>query len=70
MAKRRDETESEIKREEVERALKEIKVGKALGVDGVRAEIIKGGKTVVNWLVRLLMYVLFYQWYQWTGFLQ
>ena len=35
--------EREITREEVERALKETKVGKAPGVDGVRAEMLKEG---------------------------
>ena len=46
--------EREITREEVERALKDTKAGKAPGVDGVRAEMLKeGGETVVKWLVRL-----------------
>ena len=49
-----DENEREISREEVERALKETKVGKAPGVDGVKAEMLKeGGRTVVEWLERL-----------------
>ena len=48
------ENESEIIKEEVERALKETKTGKAPGVDGVHAEMLKeGGVTVVEWLVRL-----------------
>ena len=48
------ENESEITKEEVERALKETKTGKAPGVDGVHAEMLKeGGVTVVEWLVRL-----------------
>ena len=48
------ENESEITKEEVERALKETKTGKAPGVDGVHAEMLKeGGLTVVEWLVRL-----------------
>ena len=48
------ENESEITKEEVERALKETKSGKAPGVDGVHAEMLKeGGVTVVEWLVRL-----------------
>ena len=46
--------EREITKEEVERALKETKSGKAPGVDGVRAEMLKeGGITAVRWLVRL-----------------
>ena len=49
-----DVNEGEITKEEVERALKETKVGKAPGVDGVRAEMLKeGGVTVVEWLVRV-----------------
>ena len=45
----------EITKEEVERALEETKVGKAVGMDGVRAEMLKkGGVTVMEWLVRLL----------------
>ena len=48
------ENESEITKEEVERALRETKTGKAPGVDGVTAEMLKeGGVTVVEWLVRL-----------------
>ena len=48
------ENESEITKEEVERALKETKTGKAPGVDGVTAEMLKeGGVTVVEWLVRV-----------------
>ena len=47
-----DENEREITREEVKRALNETKVGKAPGMDGVRAEMLKeGGVTVVEWLV-------------------
>ena len=50
-----DENEREITKEEVERALEETKVGKAAGMDGVRAEMLKkGGVTVIEWLVRLL----------------
>ena len=46
--------EKEITKEEVERALKETKAGKAPGVDGVKAEMLKeGGVTAVRWLVRL-----------------
>ena len=49
-----DENEKGITKEEVERALKETKVGKAPGVDGVRAEMLKeGGVNVVEWLVRV-----------------
>ena len=54
------ENEGEITKEEVERALKETKSGKAPGVDGVHAEMLKeGGVTVVEWLVRLFS-VCFY----------
>ena len=50
-----EENEREITKGEVERALKETKEGKAAGIDGVRAEMLrKGGVTVVEWLVRLL----------------
>ena len=49
----RDEDENEITKEEVERALKETKTGKAPGVDGVTAEMLKEGVTVVERLVRL-----------------
>ena len=38
-----EENEREITKAEVERALKETKVGKAAGVEGVRAEILKRG---------------------------
>ena len=49
-----EENERGITREEVERALNETKAGKAPGVDGVRAEMLKeGGVTVLEWLVRL-----------------
>ena len=48
------ENESQITNEEVERALQKTKTGKAPGVDGVHAEMVKeGGLTVVEWLVRL-----------------
>ena len=44
----------EITKGEVERALKDTKAGKAPGVDGVRAEMLKeGGVPVVEWLVRM-----------------
>ena len=46
--------EREITREEVERALKDTKAGKAPGVDGVRAEMLKeGGVSAVEWLMRM-----------------
>ena len=46
--------ENVITKEEVERALKETKAGKAPGMDGVRAEmLLEGGVTVVEWLVRI-----------------
>ena len=49
-----DVNEREITREEVERALKETKAGRAPGVDGVRAEMLKeGGVAAVEWMVRL-----------------
>ena len=49
-----EENEGEITKEEVERALQETKEGKAAGMDGVQAEMLKkGGVTVVEWLVRL-----------------
>ena len=48
-----DENESEITKEEVERALKETKTGKAPGVDGVTAEMLKEGGVTVMECVRL-----------------
>ena len=49
-----DENEREITKEEVKRALNETKDGKAPGMDGVRAEMLKeGGVTVLEWLVRV-----------------
>ena len=49
------ENDDEITKEEVERALKETKSGKAPGVDGVHAEMLKeGGVTVVEWLVKVI----------------
>ena len=46
--------EKEITKEEVERALKATKAGKAPGVDGVRAEMMKeGGASAVEWMVRM-----------------
>ena len=50
-----DENEREITKDEVVRALKETKGGKAAGMDGVRAEMFKkGGVSMLEWLVRLL----------------
>ncbi len=44
-----------ITREEVQESMKEMKVGKAAGLDGCAAECLKGGRAaVVEWLVRLL----------------
>ena len=44
--------EREITKEEVKRALNETKGGKAPGIDGVRAEMLKeGGVTALEWLV-------------------
>ena len=49
-----EENEREITREEVKRALNEMKGGKAPGMDGMRVEMLKeGGVTVLEWLVRL-----------------
>ena len=49
-----DENDRDITRGEVNRALNETKTGKAAGMDGVRAEMLKeGGVTVVEWLVRM-----------------
>ncbi|WP_435316529.1 reverse transcriptase domain-containing protein, partial [Klebsiella pneumoniae] len=49
-----EENNREITPGEVERALKETNAGKAAGMDGVRAEMLKkGGTTVIKWLVRL-----------------
>ena len=49
-----EENEREITREEVNRALNEMKGGKAPGMDGVRVEMLKeGGVTVLEWLVRV-----------------
>ena len=47
--------EALITREEVQEAVREVKVGKAAGLDGCAAECVKnGGVTVVEWLLRLL----------------
>ena len=49
-----EENEREITREEVERALNEMKGGKAPGMDGVRVEILKvWGVTILESLVRV-----------------
>ena len=49
-----EENEREITREEVKRALHEMKGGKAPGLDGVRVEMLReGGLTVLEWLVRV-----------------
>ena len=48
------ENESEITKEEVEKALKETTTGKTPGVDGIHAEMLKeGGVTIAEWLVSL-----------------
>ena len=47
-----EENEREITREEVKRALNEMKGGKAPGMDGVTVEMLKEeGVTVLEWLV-------------------
>ena len=52
--RRREENEREITKEEVKRALNEMKGGKAPGMDGVRVEMLKeGGVTTSEWLVRV-----------------
>ena len=43
----------EITREEVKRALNEMKKGKAPGMDGVGAMLIEEGVTTLEWLVRV-----------------
>ena len=49
-----EENEREITREEVKRALNEMKGGKAPGMDGVRVEMLKErGVTILEWLVRV-----------------
>ena len=49
-----EENERGITIEEVKRALKETKGGKAPGMDGVRVKMLKeGGVTVLEWLVRV-----------------
>ena len=43
---------TKITREEVKRALNEMKEGKAPGMDGVRVEMLKEGSvTLLEWLV-------------------
>ena len=55
------ENEREITREEVKRALNEMKGGKAPGMDGVRVEMLKeGGATVLEWLVRVFNIYMLY----------
>ncbi len=47
--------EALITREEVQESVREMKTGKAAGLDGVAAECLKsGGATVVEWLLILL----------------
>ena len=49
-----EENEREITREEVKRALNEMKGGKAPEMDGVRVEMLKeGGVTALEWFVRV-----------------
>ena len=49
-----EENERQITKEEVKRAMNEMKGGKAPGMDGVRVEMLKeGGVTVLEWLVRV-----------------
>ena len=43
-----EENEREITREEVKRALNEMKGGKAPGMDGVRVEMLKEGGVTVS----------------------
>ena len=54
------ENEREITREEVKRALNETKGGKSPGMDGVTVEMLKGGVTVLEWLVSVsyMLYVV------------
>ena len=48
-----EENDREITIQEVKRALNEVR-GKALGMDGVRVEMLKeGGATVLEWLVNV-----------------
>ena len=50
-----EENDRVIKREEVEKALKGMRMGKAPGLDGCHVECLsKGGGAMVDWLVRLL----------------
>ena len=50
-----DLNESPITRQEVEGAVRELKTGKAAGMDGVEVECVRsGGGSMVEWLVRLL----------------
>ena len=43
-----------VEREEVVKALRKMKCGKAAGLDGIAVEFIKkGGDCVVDWLVRI-----------------
>ena len=47
--------EAQISNEEVQEAVKEMKAGKAAGLDGCAVECLKkGGASVIEWLVRLL----------------
>merc|ERR1711980_35934 len=50
-----EENDREIKREEIEKALKEMRTGKAPGLVGCHVEcLFKGGGAMVDWLIRLL----------------
>lgn len=54
MPRLNEQNEVDVTKEEVERALSEVKSGKAPGLDGCMVECLKkGGVVVVDWLVRL-----------------
>ena len=46
--------QEQISREEVEKAINSLKIGKAAGVDGITAEMLKyGGESVIEWMHRV-----------------